>query len=119
MIPTASSSRSRRSPKPLPKSIPNASCSRSNQPPPRPSTDRPPLIWSTVVASFAVRPGFRNVLAATSSPILARVVTAATAASVAQPSSLPSSGSPSSDSRWSSTQRLSAPACLRGDDRVA
>ena len=34
MSPTASSSRSRRSPKPAPKSMPKASCSRSNQPPP-------------------------------------------------------------------------------------
>ncbi len=41
MTPVASSSRSSRSPKPAPKSMPNASCSRSNQPPPRPSTARP------------------------------------------------------------------------------
>ena len=76
-------------------------------------------MWSTVVASLAVNPGFRNVLAATSSPSLARVVTAASAASVVQPSSLPSSGSPSSDSRWSSTHRLSAPARSAASDRVA
>ncbi len=76
-MPTASSSRSRRSPKPLPKSIPKASCSRSNHPPPSPSTERPPLIWSTVVASLAVRPGLRNVFAATSRPICARLVVAA------------------------------------------
>ena len=42
MSATASSSRSSRSPKPAPKSIPNASCSRSNQPPPRPRIARPP-----------------------------------------------------------------------------
>ena len=45
-------------------------------------------MWSSVVASFAVRPGLRNVSAATSRPSRARVVTAAAAARVVQPSSL-------------------------------
>ena len=51
---------------------PKASCSSSNQPPPMPRIARPPLMWSTVVASFAVSPGLRNVLAATSRPSRAR-----------------------------------------------
>ena len=66
--PTASSRRSSRSPKPAPKSSPNASCSRSNQPPPRPRMARPSLRWSSVVASLAVRPGLRKVLAPTRRP---------------------------------------------------
>ena len=68
MSPTASSSRSSRSPNPAPKSMPKASCSRSNQPPPRPRTAGRRDRWSRVVASLAVRPGLRNVLAATSRP---------------------------------------------------
>ena len=88
MSPTDSSSRSSRSPKPDPKSSPNASCSGSNQPPPRPRTNRPPDRWSTVVASFAVSPGGRKVLAPTSRPRRTRRVTVASAEIVAQPSSL-------------------------------
>ena len=75
MISTDSASRSRRSPNPVPKSSPNAACSSSNQPPPSPRIARPPLMWSTVVASFAVSPGLRNVFAATRRPSRARVVT--------------------------------------------
>ena len=93
----ASSSRSSRSPKPAPKSMPKASCSRSNQPPPRPSTARPPETWSSVVASLAIRPGLRNVVDDTSRPSRTRSVRTATAASVAQPSSFGSAQSPSSD----------------------
>ena len=66
--PTDSSSRSSRSPKPDPKSIPKASCSRSNHAPPMPRIARPPLRWSSVTASFAVRPGLRNVFAPTIRP---------------------------------------------------
>src|SRR5439155_22493461 len=85
-------------------------CSRSNHAPPMPSTARPPLTWSRVVASLAVRPGLRNVLAETRSPNRSRDVTAATAVRVAQPSSFGSCQSPSSASRWSSSQILSKPA---------
>ena len=120
MSPTASSSRSRRSPKPLPKSIPNASCSRSNQPPPSPSTDRPPLI---VVDRGRELGGQARVAERVGGDEQAepgaRTSTAATAASVVQPSSFASSGSPSSESRWSSTQRLVGAAALGGDDGVA
>ena len=73
--------RSSRSPNPLPNSprarTPDAR--RSNQPPPIPRIARPSLMWSTVVASFAVRPGLRNVFAATRRPMRARLVTAASA----------------------------------------
>ena len=68
MSPTDSSSRSSRSPKPAPKSMPRASCSRSNQAPPMPRMARPSLMWSSVVASFAVRPGLRKVFAPTIRP---------------------------------------------------
>ena len=65
---TASSSQSSRWPKPDPKSMPWAVCSSSNQAPPMPRIARPSLMWSRVVASLAVRPGLRNVLAPTSRP---------------------------------------------------
>ena len=86
MIPTDSSSRSRRSPNPAPKSIPNASCSRSNQAPPMPRTARPSLMWSRVAASLAVWPGLRIVLAPTINPSRTVDVSAAQAARVSQPS---------------------------------
>ena len=75
-----------------------------------PRIARPPDTWSIVVAIFAVRAGLRSVLALTMSPSRARWVTAASAASVVQPSSLGSAQSPSSESRWSSIQRSSKPA---------
>ncbi len=62
-----------------------------------------------MVASFAVRPGLRNVFAATISPSRDVRVTAATAASVDQPSSFASCHAPSSESRWSSTHWSSNP----------
>ncbi len=75
-----------------------------------PRTDRPPLTWSRLVASLAVSPGLRNVLAATSSPSRTRVVRTAVAARDVQPSSFGSRQSPSSASRWSSSQTSSNPA---------
>ena len=57
-IAAASASRSRRRPTGG-NAYPNASCSRSNQPAPRPSTARPPVAWSRAVAIFASSPGFR------------------------------------------------------------
>ena len=48
-----------------------------------PQMARPSLAWSIVVSSFATRPGLRKVLAPTSRPRRARVVTLAQAASVA------------------------------------
>jgi A/G-specific adenine glycosylase len=103
-------SRSSRSPKPDPKSIPNASCSRSNHPAPSPRIARPPETWSSVVAIFAVSPGFRNVLAPTMRPRRTRLVIAASAARVVHPSSFGAAGSPSSLSRWSSIHTWSKPA---------
>ena len=64
-----------------------------------PRTARPPLMWSSVVASFAVRPGLRNVLAPTMSPSRIRFVTAATADSVDQPSRIGCSHGPKMASR--------------------
>ena len=64
-----------------------------------PRIARPPEMWSTVVAIFAVRPGLRRVLAATIRPSRGWVVTAAIAASVDQPSSFGSGQAPSSESR--------------------
>ena len=53
-----------------------------------PRIARPSLMWSRVVASFAVRPGLRNVLAPTISPSRTREVSAAHAARVTQPSKI-------------------------------
>ena len=83
---TASPSQSRRSPTLAPKSMPKASCSRSNQAPPIPRTARPFETWSSVVASFVVTPGFRNVFAPTMSPTRTRDVIAATPCRSPQPS---------------------------------
>ena len=55
---SASSSWSRRRPTGG-KSYPNASASGSCHPAPRPSSNRPPEMWSSVVAALASRPGFR------------------------------------------------------------
>ena len=82
---TDSSSQSSRSPGSFPKSMPKASCSRSNQAAPMPSTARPPDRWSSVVASFAVRPGLRNVLAPTISPRRTRDVIGPRPASTSSP----------------------------------
>ena len=61
--------RSSRSPKPAPKSSPNASCSRSNQPAPRPRMARPSLRWSRVVGrAWPSGPGLRAALAADQEP---------------------------------------------------
>jgi hypothetical protein len=51
-----------------------------------PRIARPSLMWSSVAASFAVRPGLRNVLAPTIRPSVACFVTLAHAARVVQPS---------------------------------
>ena len=110
MSPTASSSRSSRSPKPDPKSMPNASCSRSNQPPPSPRTPARPTCGRASSPAWRSDPGCGTSFAATSSPRRTRVVRVARAASVVQPSSLGSVQSPSSASRWSSIQSESQPA---------
>ena len=120
MIPTDSSRRSSRSPKPDPQAwIPNALCSRSNQAPPMPRIARPSLMWSTVVASFAVSPGSRNVFAPTISPTLIRFVTAAVAAIVVQPSKIGCSHGPKIASRWSHVQTESQPTSSARTRRVA
>ena len=75
MSSTASSSRAMRSPTAPPKSMPKAVCSVSNQAAPMPSTARPADRWSSAVTILTTSPGLRNVLAPTSSPSVARVVT--------------------------------------------
>ena len=74
-------------------SKPYASCSDSNQPAPRPSSTRPPEMWSTVATILASTGTRRNVTGETIVPSLIRLVTAASPASVAHASSEPA-GSP-------------------------
>ena len=66
--------------------MPYAVCSASNQPAPRPSSTRPPLIWSTCATEIASGPGSRNVVGLTSVPSRMREVSRASAASVSQAS---------------------------------
>ena len=75
-----------------------------------PSTARPPEMWSSVVASFAVSPGVRNVFAPTMRPIRMREVDAATPASAIQPSKMGCSHGPKIASRWSHVHVSAAPA---------
>src|SRR6476659_3476901 len=107
---TDSSSRSRRSPGPPKNSMPKPSCSRSNQAPPMPSTARPPEMLSSVVASLAVSPGFRNVFAPTIKPSRTREVTAPSPARTLQPSKIGCSHGPKMAIRWSHVQIESQPA---------
>ena len=74
--------------------MPYAVCSASNQPVPRPSSTRPPLIWSTCATVMASGPGSRNVAAVTSVPSRIRLVSTARAASVAHESVGPGSPDP-------------------------
>jgi len=86
MSPTPSSRRSRRSPNPVPKSSPNASCSRANQAPPMPSTALPPERWSSVVAIFGrVARVAERCSRPPSGPAGRATVRAATAASAKRP----------------------------------
>ena len=61
-------------------------CSASNQPAPRPSSTRPPLIWSTWATEMASGPGSRNVAEVTSVPSRIRLVSRARPARVIQAS---------------------------------
>ena len=70
---------------------PKAVCSASCQPAPRPSSTRPPEMWSIAVTVLASTDGWRNVAGETSTPRRRRVVTAARPASVVQVSSDPRS----------------------------
>ena len=100
--------------------MPKASCSRSNQAPPMPSTARPPETWSRVVASLAVSPGLRNVLAPTISPSRTREVSGAErrrGRSSPRRSAAPTARR--SPCRWSHVQTESQPAVLGGEGRVA
>src|SRR5688500_11009006 len=110
MIWTASSSQRSRSPGELPNSMPSPTCSVSNQAPPMPSTARPPLMWSRVVAIFATTAGLRKVFAPTMSPTVARSVASAQAASVSQPSKIGPSWLPTIGYRWSQVQSESNPS---------
>src|SRR6185295_2584039 len=84
--------------------MPKASCSRSNHAPPMPSTARPFETWSSVVASLAVRPGLRKVLAPTMSPSRTFDVIGPSAESTIQPSKIGCSHGPKIASRWSHVQ---------------
>ena len=107
MAAAASSIQSSRSPTPLPNSMPLALCSVSNQAPPTPRIARPSLIWSSVVASLAISPGLRNVLAPTSRPSRTCSVALAQAARLIHPSKIGCYGSPKIAYRWSHAQRWS------------
>ena len=85
MIASCSSSRSKRSPSGG-NGIAYASCSRSYQPAPRPSSTRPPDIWSTPATEIASGPGRRNVADVTSVPRRIVDVSRASPASVIQAS---------------------------------
>ena len=61
---------------------PYAVCSASYQPAPRPSSTRPPLIWSTCATLIASSPGLRNVTGETSVPSRIVDVSRASPASV-------------------------------------
>ena len=96
MISICSSRRSKRS-LVVSNGNPNARCSPSCQPAPRPSSTRPLLTWSAVTTSRASTDGWRNVAGETSVPSLIVVVSAASALIVLQASSEPALGLPSSD----------------------
>lgn len=90
---------------------PNARCSGSCHPHPRPRISLPPATASSVAAIFANTAGCRKLVANTSDPSPTRSVAAATAARIVNASWIPSSGSSGiRNSRWSYTQTLSIPA---------
>ena len=92
---TIASCSSRRANFSLGKGMPYALCSSSNQPAPRPSSTRPPDIWSTCATWMASTPGSRNVPAVIRVPRRMRFVSRASPARVIQASVGP--GSPSAD----------------------
>ncbi len=75
--------------------MPNAACSRSYQPAPRPSSTRPPLIASACATWIASTPGRRNVTGVTSVPSRIRLVSRPSAARVIHASVEPGPGEPS------------------------
>ena len=79
------------------KGKPYASCSGSLQPVPIPTSTRPPETWSTVATTLASSDGCRKVAGETSVPRRTVLVTAASAARVAQASSEPRSPRPSTE----------------------
>ncbi len=93
MISSCSSNRANRSPTGG-NGMPYAACSASNQPVPRPSSTRPPLIWSTPATLIASGPGSRNVAGVTSVPRRILDVSRARPARVIQASDEPAPGSP-------------------------
>jgi hypothetical protein len=72
-----------------------------------PRISRPPLMRSTVAASFSSREGWRNVLLVTRTPSLIRDVATASAARRVQASMHGSSGGPSVLTKWSTSQAWS------------
>ncbi len=85
--------------------MPWAWCSSSIHAPPMPRIARPSLMWSSVAAVLATRPGLRNVLAPTSRPSWVWVVSRAQADSSDQPSKMGWYGSPKIAYRWSQVHR--------------
>src|SRR3954471_9984133 len=75
-----------------------------------PRMARPSDWWSSVVASFAVSPGLRNVFAPTIRPSVPRSVTPAHPDSTDQPSRMGPCHGPTMDIRWSHVQSEVAPA---------
>ena len=66
--------------------MPYAVCSASYQPAPRPSSTRPPLIWSTPATAIASGPGNRKVALVISVPSRIVLVSRASPPSVTQAS---------------------------------
>src|SRR3954470_21156316 len=75
-----------------------------------PRIARPSDWWSSVMASFVVSPGLRNVFAPTIRPRVAFSVTPAHPERTDHPSRIGPSQGPTIDMRWSQVQRLDAPA---------
>lgn len=71
--------------------MPYAVCSASYQPAPRPSSTRPPDIWSACATAIASGPGSRKVADVTKVPSRMRSVWTASADSVVQASGGPGS----------------------------
>ena len=91
------------------KSTPNAFASSSFHPAPMPSSQRPPLRWSMVMAAFASTPGGRKSAQKTRQPTRTRRVSLASAAIVATPSNdgFRKSVMSETETMWSQTEHHS------------
>ena len=99
--------------------IPNGACSPSNQPAPRPRTNRPPVTWSRTVAAFATRTGWRNVFESTACPTRMPGTWWTSAASVVTASSDAPGVSGSMSVRWSFIHAPSHPPSSPASRHVA